>query len=199
MHRITVVENFISEEDAQTLVNEQVNPSEVNPYPDYYKERFGGTSLPYNPTVMEILKKYSVLANNKHREFNGFLNPIYTFKAFGSHWTAGTKGGLHLDAQDPEPWIEFSTVIYLNDPDEYKGGEIFFPNQNFSYKPKKLSAVFFPSAGSEYIHGITTVTEGHRYTALYMHTSLPKHADPEFLIGDKTPRWEAQFHELTSV
>lgn len=198
MHRITVIDNFITPEDAQTLIDQQNDPmAERNPYPEYYAKRFGGTSLPYNPIVMDILKKYSVLSNNKHRELNGFLNPIYTFKAFGSHWMPGTKGGLHLDAQDPEPFIEFSTVIYLND--EFTGGKIYFPNQNFIYAPKKYSAVFFPSAGSEYIHGITAVESGQRYTALYMHTSRPQFADPEFLGEDKNPRWEAAFHALNQL
>lgn len=199
-HRIHVIDNFITPEDAETLIKEQSNPSEVNPYPEYYKKRFGGTSLPYNKTVMDIMIKYGRRSNDIHKQLSGFVNPIYVFKGFGSHWTAGSKGALHLDAQDPEPFIEWSTVIYLNNPSEYEGGVIYFPNQDFSYKPRQYSAVFFPSAGSEYIHGITTVTSGHRYTALYMHTSLPKHADPDFLTNDDKPlRWRAIEHELTRI
>ena len=198
MHRIHIIEDFISEKDAAELIFQQNSPlSERNQYPDYYKERFGGTSLPYNKTVMDILKKYGDKSNQVHKELSGFVNPIYVFKAFGSHWIQGTKGDLHLDAQDPESWIEWSTIIYLND--EFEGGDIYFPNQDFVYKPKKYSAVFFPSAGSEYIHGITTVTAGNRYTALYMHTSLPQHADPEFLGENKNPKWEAVEHELTRI
>ena len=114
MHRITVVENFISPEDAKTLIDEQLNPSEVNEYPKYYSKRFGGTSLPYNKIVQDIMIKYGHKANQMHKELNGFKNDIYVFKAFGSHWATGTKGDLHIDAQGPEPWIEFSTIIYLN-------------------------------------------------------------------------------------
>jgi hypothetical protein len=54
MHRISVIDNFITKEDADTLIREQHNPSEVNPYPEYYGKRYGGTSLPYNKNVMEI-------------------------------------------------------------------------------------------------------------------------------------------------
>lgn len=195
-HRIHIIDNFISPDDAATLIREQQNPSETNPYPEYYKKRYGGTSLPYNKTVMDIMIKYGKKSNEIHKQLNGFVNPIYVFKAFGSHWTNGTKGALHIDAQGPEPFIEWSTIMYLNSPEEYDGGIIFFPNQNFSYKPKQYSAVFFPSAGSEYIHGITTVTRGHRYTGLYMHTSLPQNADPDFLDAGKKPEWEAIKHEL---
>jgi hypothetical protein len=198
MHRIHVIDNFISPEDAQVLIEEQNNPSEVNPYPEYYKDRFGGTAFPYNKRVMDLLIKYGEKSNQVHKDLNGFVNPIYVFKSFGSVWNPGSKGGLHLDAQDPEPFIEWSTVIYLNDPADYEGGVIYFPNQDYEYKPRQYSAVFFPSAGSEYIHGITTVTSGRRHTALYMHTSLPQHADPDFLGDNKSPRWEAQFHENVS-
>lgn len=190
MNRITLIDNFISEEDANILISEQLNPSETNQYPEYYKSRYGGTAFPYNNKVMSILKKYGYLSSAKHKELNSFVNPIYVFKAFGSCWLPGTKGELHIDAQDPEPWIEFSTIIYLND--EFEGGEIYFPNQNLVYKPKKYSAVFFPSSGSEYIHGVTTVSSGIRHTALYMHTSLPNNADPDFHPNKEN--WKALEH-----
>lgn len=181
MHRITVIENFIDEADAQILIDEMKNPSEQNPYPEYYKERFGGTAFPYNKRVMDLLIKYGTKTNNTHKALNGYLGDIYVFKAFGSHWIENTEGHLHIDAQGPEPFIEWSTIMYLNSPDEYEGGEIYFPNQGFSHKPKQYSAVFFPSAGTEYVHGVNKILSGHRYTALYMHTSMKQFADPEFL------------------
>jgi hypothetical protein len=194
MHRIHIIDNFITPEDAELLIEEQKNPSEVNPYPEYYSERFGGTAFPYNKKVMDVLIRYGHKSNDVHKEQNSFINPIYVFKSFGSWWQPGTKGGLHLDAQGPEPFIEWSTIIYLNDPSEYEGGVIYFPNQNFEYKPRKYSAVFFPSAGSEYIHGITEITSGQRHTALYMHTSIPKHLDPDFHPETDTTVWAAQQH-----
>lgn len=197
-NRIKIIDNFITPEDAAIMIEEQKNPSEVNPYPEYYQERFGGTNFPYNKRIMDLLIKYGHKSNEVHREENGFVNPIYVFKAFGSHWQEGAKGGPHIDAQDPEPFIEWSTIIYLSDPADYEGGEIYFPNQDFSYKPRQYSAVFFPSAGSEHIHGITTVTSGHRYTCLYMHTSLPEHSDPDFTGGIKLTAsdWQARNYRL---
>lgn len=198
MHRITIIDNFISPEDAKTLVDQQLDPNaERNPYPDYYSKRYGGTSLPYNKTVQDIMIKYGHKANEMHKSLNGFKNDIYVFKGFGSHWSEGTKGDLHIDAQGPEPWIEWSTIMYLNDESEYDGGIIYFPNQDFQYKPKKYSAVFFPGAGTEYIHGITTVTRGNRFTALFMHTSLPANADPEY---HPAPRfWKAMEYPLVKL
>lgn len=197
-HRIHIIDNFITPEDAAILIAEQKNPSQTNPYPEYYAKRFGGTAFPYNKRVMDLLIKYGHKSNQVHKELNGFVNPIYVFKAFGSWWTSGTKGDLHLDAQDPEPWIEWSTIIYLNDEREYDGGMIYFPNQDFEYQPRQYSAVFFPSAGSEYIHGITEVRSGNRHTALYMHTSIPENADPDFHTSEETAVWEAQRHPNTN-
>lgn len=182
MHRIAVIDNFIEPVDAKILIDEINKPSEINPYPEHYINRYGGTALPYNKRVLDILLKYSNKSNDLHKHLNGFKNNIYTYKAFGSKWGAGQSGGVHSDAEHEEPWIEWSTVIYLNDASEYDGGIIFFPNQEFSYKPKKYSAVLFPSAGTEYIHGITEVTHGNRYTALFMHSSLQQFADPDFLM-----------------
>ena len=193
-HRIHIIDDFISKEDALAMIDEQNNPSQTKPYPDYYAKRFGGTNFPYNDRIMSLLVKYGHKSNGVHKELNGYVNPIYVFKGFGSKWNNGAHGGLHTDAQDPEPWIEWSTVIYLNDPAEYNGGLIYFPNQDFEYKPRKYSAVFFPSAGTEYVHGITPVTGGDRYTCLYMHTSLPEHADPDFHPDASTETWAAAQH-----
>lgn len=185
MHRIMIIENFIEPEDAATLIQQQIDPnSEKNAYPKYYSDRYGGTSLPYNKTVQDIMIKYGKKSNEMHKDLNGFKNDIYVFKGFGSHWLEGTKGELHIDAQGPEPWIEWSTIMYLNHESEYDGGIIYFPNQNFVYKPKQYSAVFFPSAGSEYIHGVTRITRGQRFTALFMHTSDPRHADKDYHPGE---------------
>jgi hypothetical protein len=148
---------------------------------------------------MEMLIKYGHKSNEVHRDQNGFVNPIYVFKGFGSKWNNGAKGGLHTDAQDPETFIEWSTIIYLTDPAQYDGGVIYFPNQGLEYKPKKYSAVFFPSAGTEHVHGITPVTGGDRYTCLYMHTSLPKHADPDFHPLASTEPWLAGEHHLAKL
>jgi hypothetical protein len=197
MHRIHVIDNFITPEEAEILIQEQISPSEVNPYPEYYAKRFGGTAFPYNKRVMDILIKYGHRSNEVHKEQNSFINPIYVFKSFGSLWGPGSSGGIHLDAQDPEAFIEFSTIIYLSDPADYEGGVIYFPNQDFEYKPRRYSAVFFPSAGSEYIHGITTVTSGQRHTALYMHTSRPEFADPDFHTQEETAVWAAVNHPNT--
>ena len=53
----------------------------------------------------------------------------------------------------------FSALLYLND--NFDGGELWFPNQNFLFKPKENTAVFFPST-FEYLHGVKGLNEGVR-------------------------------------
>jgi len=182
MQKPVVIQNFIDEEDAIKLINEMRNPSEINPYPEYYKKRFGGTSLPYNNIAISILKKYALKSNLVHQKLHPYeKNKIKTFKGFGSWWSAGSYGSLHIDDQNPEPFISYSTVIYLNE--DFEGGKIFFPKKLFEYQPKKYSAVFFKSDGAEWIHGISPVEDGERYVLLYMHTTDLNEIDPD--LDDK--------------
>lgn len=178
MTKIKVVEGFITEEDAMSLISEIQNPSEINPYPDYYSERNGGTAFPYNKKVIDILRSYAKKSNLIQKDFFNAERDVIITKSFGSGWSVGQSGDPHIDAIDKEPFIEFSTVIYLND--EYEGGQIYFPKQNFYLKPKKYSAVFFPGNDYDYLHGVSEIKSGNRYTALFMQSTQKEFEDPDF-------------------
>jgi hypothetical protein len=178
LEKPVVIENFIEPQDAEILLNEMKHPSETNPYPEYYKKRFGGTGYPYNSRVLELQKKYALKSNKVHQGLNPEeTKEIKTFKCFGSTWHVGGYGLVHIDDQDPEPFIEYSTVGYLND--DFTGGVIYFPALDFEFVPKKYSAVFFLSRGYDWKHGITPVESGERSTLLYMHTTQTEHVDPD--------------------
>jgi len=176
--QIKIIKNFIHEEDAKILISEIDNPSEINPYPEYYKNRNGGTAFPYNNKVISILQKYAVAANIVQQDFFNTDKKIIVTKSFGSGWVPGTSGNPHIDAIELEPFIEYSSVIYLND--EYDGGEIYFPKQNFEFKPEKYSAIFFPGNDYDYVHGVKEILSGKRYTALYMQSTKQEFVDPDF-------------------
>ena len=176
--KIKIVEDFITEEDAKSLISEIVRPSSVNPYPDYYADRNGGTAFPYNNNVITILRKYAKQANLIQKEFFQTEKDVIITKSFGSGWGPGMSGNPHIDAIEKEPFIEYSSVIYLND--EFTGGDIYFPKQNFSHRPKKYSAIFFPGNDYEYLHGVSKVETGNRYTALFMQSTQKEFMDPDF-------------------
>jgi hypothetical protein len=62
-----IINNFINKEDADILISEMQSPSEINPYPEYYKSRNGGTAFPYNKRTISILRKYALKANLIHQ------------------------------------------------------------------------------------------------------------------------------------
>ena len=92
-------------------------------------------------------------------------------------WPVGAMQFPHADKELHEgpdagtpnefPWYDLGTVFYLND--DYEGGELFFPLQNIKFKPKPRAAYFFPG-DKNYIHGVTRVTSGTRYTAPFFWT-----------------------------
>ena len=68
----------------------------------------------------------------------------------------------HLDGSPhPYPNRHYSVLIYLNK--DYEGGQIFFPNQQLT--PKTLPGTLVQFKGTkEYLHGVTEITNGERYT-----------------------------------
>jgi hypothetical protein len=77
-------------------------------------------------------------------------------------WEDGDMQHPHADAEpDVFYWRDFGCVYYLND--DYEGGEIYFPNQNITLKPKPNTLVFFPG-NRDYLHGVEPMISGIRYT-----------------------------------
>ena len=63
---------------------------------------------------------------------------------------------VHFDQGD-NPDLEKAVVIYLND--DYMGGELFFPEHDFSIKPPARSLLTFPGT-ENYMHGISDIYPG---------------------------------------
>lgn len=102
---------------------------------------------------------YPELAN-KVRQSSIFC--INRFKAEDS-MPVHTDRGPHSMNND----ILHGMVIYLND--DYQGGEIYYPQQQLSIKPKARSLVIHP-ASEPYEHGVLPVVRGNRYAiTLFVH------------------------------
>ena len=110
------------------------------------------------------------------------VEKFFNVKAFPTkpalvRWTPGTLQNPHADkelhigedAGKPNlfPHYDIAGLFYLND--EYEGGELYFPNQGLQFKPKVGAAYFFPG-DMNYIHGITEITSGERYTCPFFWT-----------------------------
>ncbi len=195
MHNIKIIKDFVDLDDQQLYINEADSPSEIEALPEYYAKRFGGTALPYNKNTRYLNKKYGRKAAEYIKELYGFINPVYVYKVFMNHTTEpGYSGGIHTDSVDPEPWIEWSVVMYVND--DFEGAKLHFPNQGFVYDPVPGEAVFFPSAGSEYMHGISEMKSGERYSIVICLTSLPWYADPDMTEPGDIAEYQAPLYDM---
>jgi hypothetical protein len=75
------------------------------------------------------------------------------------------------DAGKPNdfPYYDLAGLFYIND--DYEGGELYFPNQGIQFKPKAGAAYFFPG-DKNYIHGVTQIKSGIRYTVPFFWTIM---------------------------
>ena len=108
--------------------------SELNPHTDILHLEYPETD-PDNNNPFYILNKEKVVIPN---------NFEIQSKIFPNMWSG------HL-----------ACLIYLND--DYEGGEIYFPRQDISIKPKAGTLITFPGS-LHYIHGVNKITSGTRYT-----------------------------------
>jgi hypothetical protein len=75
-------------------------------------------------------------------------------------WNPGDSMGPHIDDWGVQNY-HITGVIYLSDG--YEGGEISFPTQGVTVKPKQGDLVMFPG-NLYYEHEVKEVTSGERYT-----------------------------------
>jgi hypothetical protein len=104
---------------------------------------------PYN----EILKVWAEETGNSPLEYvskNYFLRKYHTGGAIGPH--------IDKNHENPLNTMDWSILFYLND--NYKGGEVSFPELGVTIKPSAGSALVFPCTAT---HLAETVEDGEKY------------------------------------
>jgi len=197
---IVELENFMTKEEVEYLENAaksitiwDVTETHKNENgtviydADYWKDRVAtGPTLDKNdPKIAKILEG---LFQRLKVEIENFFDVVVepTGKAIVK-WLPGQFQHPHADKELHEgpdagkpndfPHYDIASLFYLND--DYIGGELYFPLQDVQIKPKKGAAYFFPG-DKNYIHGVTKVEEGIRYTCPFFWTILSH-------TGDKKP------------
>jgi hypothetical protein len=194
---IVALENFMTDEEKQILYNFAVNNKDWDYTEDivddngiviydssYWKDRVA-SSTTLHTHAYDIAKLIEKLQARLKVEVDKFFN----IDAFASgptivKWNVGQYQFPHADKElhkyekwggSPEkegipndfPHYDIAGLFYIND--DYEGGELYFPEQNIQFKPKAGAAYFFPG-DKNYIHGVTEITKGTRYTCPFFWT-----------------------------
>jgi hypothetical protein len=181
---IVELENFMTEDEivfienaAKNITVWDVTESHVNENgtviydSDYWKDRVatGPTLDKNNPAINPMIQTlYDRLKPIIEDFFKVVVDPTGSTIV---RWLPGQLQKPHADkelhdgkdAGEPNdfPNYDIASLFYLND--DYEGGELYFPLQGIQFKPKRGAAYFFPG-DMNYVHGVTEIKSGTRYT-----------------------------------
>jgi hypothetical protein len=106
--------------------------------------------------------------------------PIFADTLQIVRWPEGYEQQPHADSENPGgvehpySWRSYASLIYLNN--DFEGGRIYFPNQRLAPAIKPGMLVFFPGT-LEYLHGVSKILSGQRYTVASFWTFDPNRRD----------------------
>lgn len=132
--------------------------------------------LSTDETQMQQLNNLVMGSLVQHDEFKAAAIPFRVAAPYYARYNKGMTYGDHVD--DPvmgPPGQQYrsdvSTTVFLNEPDEYEGGELTI-HTSFGEQKIKLSAgsaVVYPSSS---LHHVTEVTKGTRLVAVTWSQSM---------------------------
>jgi hypothetical protein len=169
------INDFINEDDLRVIMDY------INSLPETDKEFYGPLDLRFErinkdrPEIGTLIKKYeektfSYIDDHFIKKVGVPVERIATNYCHFVKWIPGMLSKLHADCEKPDGSpalyagfnrLNISTLVYIND--NYEGGHINFPNQNFGFKPKAGDLIIFPG-NNAYQHEVTEVISGKRYT-----------------------------------
>jgi len=152
-------------------------------------------------TARKVKKNHELATDSKlHGQLNNivmnslFNHPVYQAAVlphrlatpFYARYEPGETYGQHVDDPIMGPMqgryrTDVSTTLFLNEPDEYEGGEIVIQAQSGEQKIKLKagSAITYPSGS---LHNVAEVTKGTRLVAVTWAQSLIRDAEKRELL-----------------
>lgn len=119
------------------------------------------------PTLNRVVQRTADVLNEYDHQAEWLPSPHNLIKMFPNSSSMPFDGDaelemfVHIDNQGHmESPIMWGSVVYLND--DYVGGEIYYPDYEYWYKPKAGSMVLHEGNTR---HGVKKVTSGDRYCA----------------------------------
>ena len=173
---IKVVDNFISGEDIdfyikyidshldlfqESSVHGSLRKTLIFGKDTAHKKSF--TDLSIISDLEEKLRKelFPNIQDAASRLYNN-RRSLYVSSMFLAKQSSGAQIEQHVDTDGGENMqFKYSGIIYLNTM--FSGGELTFPDLDYTYSPKAGQLVLFPSRPLEYLHSVATINED-RYT-----------------------------------
>jgi predicted 2-oxoglutarate/Fe(II)-dependent dioxygenase YbiX len=165
---VMIVDNFLDQQSCKLYVNylKKTDYWEKNG-DDSWNDRSINLST-MTKEHLESMLDLRIKVKEKIIDFFNLSKPLYSDIFQFVRWRIGDNLlPPHADAEFPDGtyhpfnYRNFASIIYLND--DFEGGEIFFPEKNIKPKIKVGTLVSFPGT-LEFLHGVSTVTTGTRYT-----------------------------------
>ena len=158
---INIIENFISDNEADILVN----CFRKHKYIEFGDNKFFHWTYP-NDEYIEVEDKIVDILNKLQSIFQKEYNPanLHLKRAVCQTFAQGANLMLHSDEklatlEDGYEQKAYSAILFLND--DYLGGEIEFPLHKLSLKPNKGSMIYF-EGNQDNLHRVKTVLGGER-------------------------------------
>lgn len=157
---VYVWRNFLSEEELIAIMEEtntkhwDVDSRQNWEFKSFakYKDRIlESLNMPNAdiPNMDNVIRRHTGDGMEPHVDIQNYMNPIY-------------YNEIDEDSDVEKISFKFARygmIIYFNDT--YDGGEIFYPEYNFSYKPKAGDLVMHDARN---IHAVRKVKSGYRFT-----------------------------------
>lgn len=175
MNKIHILEHFISADECRKLVSYFDKVSFPGPDPLVKFVSLANETVLFDMNPDNEFPIFSVDIHNLLNRIRDEVSSTYNLdlEIKSSNYVNMTKGsslGMHVDMEasnDPlddndtlyANEFEFAALLYLND--DYEGGHIHFPNQDFKDSPKPGTLVFF-NGNSDMPHEVTEVLAGNR-------------------------------------
>lgn len=142
--------------------------------------------LSADDAMMQQLNNIVMGSLVQHPEFQAAAFPLRVAAPFYARYGSGMTYGDHVDDPIMGPpgqqyRTDVSTTVFLNEPDEYEGGELVI-NTTYGEQRMKLaagSAVVYPSGS---LHHVAEVTKGQRLVAVTWTQSMIRDAEKRELL-----------------
>jgi PKHD-type hydroxylase len=122
-----------------------------------------------NQQTLPYIQQHIIDCINRNQLFQAAIMPRHIYPPIISRYRAGMGYGWHVDSPlmgaYPAMRADIAMTIFLNDPENYDGGElnVLAPTGEFTYKLAKGDAIIYPCTQ---VHRVNEVTRGMRQVAV---------------------------------